>query len=82
MAPVRTARSERIYPRLSQTAKRRIEQADAVKGKTVSGFVVPSALENAEETVQRHEIMALIREDATRFFFAGRRRATGYSRNS
>ena len=56
--------------------------ADAVEGKTTSGFVVSSALENAEETVQRHEIMALIREDAMRFFFDGRRRATGNSRNS
>ena len=61
-------RSERINLRLSATAKRRIEQAAAVEGKTVSAFIVSSALENAEKTVGRHETIALAREDATRFF--------------
>ena len=70
MAPMSTAQSERINLRLSEMAKRRIEQAAAVEGKTVSGFIVSSALENAEKTVQRHETMALGREDAMRFFDA------------
>ena len=50
--------------------RRRIEQAASVEGKTVSGFIVSSALENAEKTVRRHETMALDREDAMRFFDA------------
>ncbi len=70
MAPASTARSERINLRLSGTAKRRIEQAAAVEGKTVSGFIVSSALENAEKAVRRHEAMVLDREDAMRFFDA------------
>ena len=42
-----TARSERINLRLSETAKRRIEQAASVEGKTVSAFIVSSALARA-----------------------------------
>ena len=68
MAQADTVRSERINLRLSETAKRRIERAASVEGKTVSAFIVSSALENAEKTVRRHETIALAREDATRFF--------------
>ncbi|WP_428099618.1 DUF1778 domain-containing protein [Candidatus Rariloculus sp.] len=70
MALANTTRSERINLRVSETAKRRIEQAASVEGKTVSAFIVSSALENAEKTVRRHETMALDREDAMRFFDA------------
>ena len=70
MAQADTVRSERINLRLSETAKRRIERAASVEGKTVSAFIVSSALENAEKTVRRHETVALAREDATRFFDA------------
>ena len=70
MTLANTTRSERINLRLSEVAKRRIEQAASVEGKTVSSFIVSSALENAEKTVRRHETMALDREDAARFFDA------------
>ena len=70
MSRTTAARSERINLRLSETAKRRIEHAASVEGKTVSAFIVSSALENAEKTVRRHETVALAREDATRFFDA------------
>ena len=70
MAQTDTVRGERINLRLSQTAKRRIEHAASVDGKTVSAFIVSSALENAEKTVRRHEIITLAYEDATRFFDA------------
>ena len=50
MALANTTRSERINLRLSEAAKRRIEQAASVEGKTVSGFIVSSALENAGES--------------------------------
>ena len=70
MVQADTVRSERINLRLSETAKRRIEQAASVEGKTVSAFIVSSALENAEKTVRRHETVALAREDATQFFEA------------
>ena len=70
MAQTDAVRSERINLRLSETAKRRIERAASVEGKTVSAFIVSSALENAEKTVRRHETIALAREDAARFFGA------------
>ena len=70
MALANTTRSERINLRLSETAKRRIEQAASAEGKTVSGFIVSSALESADVILRRHETLALGREDAMRFFDA------------
>ena len=70
MAQTDTVRSERINLRLSKTAKRRIEQAAQVEGKTVNAFILSSALENAEKAVRRHETVTLAREDAMRFFEA------------
>ena len=70
MAQSSTARSERINLRLGESAKRRIERAASVEGKTVSAFIVSSALEVAERTIDRHETIALGREDARRFFDA------------
>ena len=70
MARTNTARSERINLRLDETAKRRIEQAACVEGKSVSAFVVASALENAEKAIGRHENLAPARADAMRFFDA------------
>lgn len=68
MSQANVTKSERLNLRLPKTAKRRIEQAASVEGKTVSGFIVSSALENAEKTIQEHETMALARRDAKRFF--------------
>ena len=70
MARTITARSERINLRLSEAAKRRIEHAASVEGKTVSAFIVSSALQSAETAIDRHETMRLAREDAMRFFDA------------
>ncbi len=70
MVQAHTAHSARINLRLSQTAKRRIEQAASVEGKTVSAFILSSALETAEKTIDRHETLALARRDALRFFDA------------
>ena len=70
MATANPIRSERINVRLSESAKRRIEQAASVEGKTFSAFIVSSALENAERTVRRYETVAMRREDARRFFDA------------
>ena len=70
MAQAGTARSERINLKLDETAKRRIEEAASIEGKTVSAFIVSSVLESAEETVRRHRTIALAREAATVFFDA------------
>ena len=70
MPQTSTLHRERINLRLSEAAKRRIEQAASVEGKTVSAFIVSSALETAENTIKRHGSIALAREDAMRFFDA------------
>ena len=70
MAQTDTARTERINLRLSGMAKQRIERAASVEGKTVSAFIVASALEYAEKTIDKHEAMSLAREEAIRFFHA------------
>ena len=70
MALANTTRSERINLRLSEAAKRRIEQAAFVEGKTVSCFIVSSALESADESARKHATMAFGREDAMHFFDA------------
>ncbi len=68
MAQANVTKSERVNLRLNKTAKRRIEQAASFEGKTVSGFIVSSALGNAEKAIQKHETMALDRRDAKHFF--------------
>ena len=70
MAQANTIRNERINLRLSEAAKRRIERAASAEGKTVSAFIVASALETADKAIDRHETLALAREDAMRFFEA------------
>lgn len=62
--------SERVNLRLKPAAKRRIEQAAAFAGKTVSGFIVSSALAVAERTLREHETMELSRRDAEVFLDA------------
>ena len=70
MVQTDTARTERINLRLSGTAKQRIQRAASVEGKTVSAFILASALEYADKTIDRHETMVLARADAMRFFRA------------
>ena len=70
MVQANAARSKRMNLRLSETAKGRIEQAASVEGKSVNAFIVSSALESAEKTMDRHETIALARADALRFFDA------------
>jgi uncharacterized protein (DUF1778 family) len=62
--------SERLNLRLDAAAKRRIEQAASFEGKTVSGFIVSSALASAERTIHAHETMVLSRRDAEAFLEA------------
>ena len=70
MAETASTNSERLNLRLTPAAKRRIEQAAAFAGKTVSGFIVSSALASAERTMREHETMLLSRRDAELFLEA------------
>ncbi|MYE02832.1 MAG: DUF1778 domain-containing protein [Alphaproteobacteria bacterium] len=68
-APVRrTVASRRRYHGSGECgAKRRIERAASAEGKTVSAFILSSALETAGRTIDGHKTLALAREDAARF---------------
>jgi uncharacterized protein (DUF1778 family) len=70
MPPTASTNSDRINLRLNPGAKRRIEQAAAVEGRTVSSFIVSSALATAERTIREHEAMVLSRRDAEVFLEA------------
>ena len=61
---------ERINLRLKRSAKSLIERAASFEGKTVSHFILTSALEHAEKTVQKHETMTLKAKYSRKFFEA------------
>jgi len=60
--------NKRINLRLKSSAKTLIERAAAFEGKTVSHFILTSALERAEKTVQDHEMMTLNENNSKSFF--------------
>ena len=61
---------ERINLRLKSSAKSLLERAASFEGKTVSHFILTSALEHAEKTVQKHETMTLKAKYSRKFFEA------------
>ena len=70
MTEANVAKSERINLRLNPSVKQQIERAASFEGKTVSGFIVSSAIENAERAIREHETLTPSRRDAERFFDA------------
>ncbi len=70
MSAIHPGKSERLNLRLDAAAKRRIEEAAAVRGQSVSSFIVASALASAERTMREHETMVLSRRDAEVFLDA------------
>ena len=70
MDPVTQTKTERINLRLKSSAKSLLERAASFEGKTVSHFILNSALERAEKTVQKHEVMILNAEDSKTFLNA------------
>ncbi len=62
--------NERINLRLKQSAKHLLERAAGFEGKTVSNFILSSALARAEKTIQQHEVMSLNAHDSEKFFNA------------
>ena len=63
-------KNERINLRLKSSAKSLIERAASFEGQTVSRFILTSALEQAEKTVQKHETMTLNAKNSRIFFEA------------
>jgi uncharacterized protein (DUF1778 family) len=64
------AKNERINLRLKQQAKNLIERAATFEGKTVSSFILSSALASAEKTIHEYVSIQLSEQDAQRFFNA------------
>ena len=63
-------KQERINLRLKHSAKVELERAASFEGKTVSNFILASALAHAEKTIHDHEIMSLNSRDSEAFFHA------------
>ena len=70
MDPATQNKNERINLRLKSSSKSLIERAASFEGKTVNHFILTSALEQAEKTVQKFEIMALNAKNSRIFFEA------------
>ena len=70
MDAVTENRNERINLRVKSAAKRLIARAADFEGKTISHFILTSALERAEETVQKHQMMTLDAKNSRAFFDA------------
>ncbi len=64
------SKTERINLRVQSSAKDLIMLAAGFEGKTVSHFILTSALKCAEKTVQDHQILALNAKDSKSFFEA------------
>ncbi len=67
MPQAASSKNERVNLRLNSAAKSRLERAASFEGKTVSGFILSSALEHAEKAIRKHETMVLSRRDAETF---------------
>ncbi len=67
--PVQTNK-ERLNLRLESSVKTLLERAASLEGKTVSKFVLHSALEQAKKTVHEHESMALNAENSKKLLNA------------
>jgi len=63
-------KQERVNVRLSASAKKTLERAAAVSGRSASDFIVSSALDAAYEAIEAHERMKLIAEDREVFMRA------------
>lgn len=63
-------KEERINIRLSNSAKKSLERAARLEGKSVSSFILSSALVQAEKTIHDHEIMSLNKQESEAFFDA------------
>lgn len=56
-------KEERIHIRLNSFSKKRIERAAALSGKTVTEFVVSTAVSKADQVIDEHERISLGAED-------------------
>jgi uncharacterized protein (DUF1778 family) len=70
-ARARSRKNERVYVRLSESAKSTLERAASVSGSSsLTDFVLNSALKAAERTIEEYEVMRLTAEDRAVFLEA------------
>jgi uncharacterized protein (DUF1778 family) len=68
MSSTRAAgKSKRIEARVTDHEKELVERAAAIAGRSITDFVVSSALEKAAETIRSHQIMTLSARDSEAF---------------
>lgn len=70
MSSATDTKKDRINLRLNRSVKRALERAASFEGKTVSNFILTSALAHAEKTIHEHEVMSLNNRDSETFFNA------------
>ncbi|WP_066455266.1 type II toxin-antitoxin system TacA family antitoxin [Castellaniella caeni] len=70
MSAATDTKQERINLRLKESAKQVLERAARFEGKTVSSFILTSALAHAEKTIDAHQVMHLNTQDSEAFFNA------------
>lgn len=70
MSVAKDTKQERINLRLKRSAKMALERAASFEGKTVSNFILASALAHAEKTIHEHEVMSLNSQNSEAFFHA------------
>ncbi|MBT3701515.1 MAG: DUF1778 domain-containing protein [Alphaproteobacteria bacterium] len=70
MTATAISKAQRVNLRLNGDAKHTIERAASFEGKTVSKFILASALASAEQTIHEHETMTLNKRDSEAFFDA------------
>ncbi|MGY6554096.1 MAG: type II toxin-antitoxin system TacA family antitoxin [Wenzhouxiangella sp.] len=63
-------KQERINLRLRPQAKQLLERAASFEGKTVSNFILSSAMARAERTIEEHERISLSVSEAHAFYAA------------
>jgi uncharacterized protein (DUF1778 family) len=57
-------KQERINLCLKHSAKKALERVASFEGKTVSNFILASALAHAKKTIHKYEIMSLNSRDS------------------
>ncbi len=65
-----TKRKERLEARVAPETKNLLERAAALRGCTLTDFIVDSARAAAEEIIREHQILALSARDTEAFFAA------------
>lgn len=63
-------RSERVEARVTPEQKKLLERAAALEGRSLTDFVLTSAQAAAADTISRHELLKLTRDDQSVFVAA------------